>query len=29
VGPEETAQFKGRDLMISRYEELFSGNWPS
>jgi NADH dehydrogenase FAD-containing subunit len=26
VGPEETAQFKGRDLMVSHFTELFSGN---
>jgi apoptosis-inducing factor 2 len=29
VGPEETAQFKGRDLMVGRYAELFSGNGSS
>lgn len=29
VGPKETAQFKGRDLMVSRYAELFGGNESS
>jgi NADH dehydrogenase FAD-containing subunit len=29
VGPKETAQFKGRDLMVGRYAELFGGNGSS
>ena len=29
VGPVETAQFKGRDLMVGRYAELFGGNGSS
>ncbi|MGH3720772.1 MAG: FAD-dependent oxidoreductase [Pseudonocardiaceae bacterium] len=26
VGPEQAAQFKGRDLMVGRYAQLFDGN---
>jgi apoptosis-inducing factor 2 len=29
VGPEETAQFKGRDLMVGRYADLFGDNGSS
>jgi apoptosis-inducing factor 2 len=29
VGPEEAAQFKGRDLMVGRYAELFGDNGSS
>ena len=29
VGPEETAQFKGRDLMVGRYADFFSGSRSS
>lgn len=29
LGPEEAVQFKGRDLMVGRYAELFSGSGSS
>lgn len=29
IGPEQTAQFKGRDLMVGHYAELFGGNGSS